>query len=94
MYHWCNNNEVKHQFIEPGKPTQNGHNESFNGKFRDECLNEHLFDGVRQARGIIEDWRIDYNVNRPHSSLDGLTPNAFLEQFAFQKESFELSYGK
>ena len=48
---------------------QNGHLESFNGKFRDECLNEHWFADVTEAREIIEDWRIDYNQNRPHSAL-------------------------
>ena len=58
-------------------PMQNGFVESFNGKLRDECLNEHLFANLRQARQIIEEWRIDYNTNRPHSSLDGLTPTEF-----------------
>ena len=51
--------------------------ESFNGRFRDECLNEHLFRSLAAARWIIEAWRIDYNHNRPHSSLNGLTPAAF-----------------
>ena len=55
----------------------NGFVESFNGRLRDECLNEHLFRSYRHAREIIEDWRIDYNLNRPHTSLDGLTPNEF-----------------
>ncbi|MER8589886.1 transposase, partial [Mesorhizobium sp. M1338] len=48
--------------------------ESFNGRLRDECLNERLFTSYRHARNSIEEWRIDYNVNRPHTSLDGLTP--------------------
>ena len=56
---------------------QNGFVESFNGRLRDECLNEHLFRRYRHARNIIEEWRIDYNENRPHTSLDGLTPNEF-----------------
>jgi transposase InsO family protein len=59
----------------PGKPMQNGFVESFNG--RDECLNERLFTIYRHARNSIEEWRIDYNVNRPHTSLDGLTPSEF-----------------
>lgn len=56
---------------------QNGFVASFNGSFRDECLNEHLFRSYRHAREVIEEWRMDYNLNRPHTSLDGLTPNEF-----------------
>ena len=51
--------------------------ESFNGRLRDECLNEHLFDGLADARRIITSWRADYNDERPHTSLDGLTPSEF-----------------
>ena len=53
---------------------QNGFAESSIGRFRDECLNEHLFGSLKQARRIIENWRCDYNSRRPHTSLDGLTP--------------------
>jgi len=53
---------------------QNGFVESFNGRLRDECLNEHLFDTLRHARRLIAAWRSDYNYKRPHTSLDGLTP--------------------
>ena len=60
-----------------GKPMQNGFVESFNGRLRDECLNEHLFANLTDAREIIEEWRIDYNTKRPHSSLNGLTPTEF-----------------
>ncbi|WP_034636563.1 integrase core domain-containing protein, partial [Chitinivibrio alkaliphilus] len=67
----------KHHFIEPGKPMQNGHCESFNGLFRDECLNEHWFTSLKEARKIIEEWRIDYNQKRPHSSLNSMTPQEF-----------------
>jgi transposase InsO family protein len=63
--------------IAPGKPMQNGFVESFNGRPRDECLNEYLFAKLNEARNIIEEWRIDYNTNRPHSSLNGLTPTDF-----------------
>jgi putative transposase len=55
----------------------NGSGEGFNGRFRDECLNEHLFSSLAAARRIIEAWRLDYNIARPHTSLDGLTPAAF-----------------
>lgn len=54
--------------------------ESFNGRLRDECLNEHWFTSLPQARDIIEAWRIDYNTERPHSSLDNLTPEEFIRQ--------------
>jgi putative transposase len=63
-----------HRYIAPGKPMQNGFVESFNGRLRDECLNGHLFANVKEARQIVDDWRIDYNTNRTHTSLDGLTP--------------------
>jgi putative transposase len=63
--------------IEPGKPWQNGVDESFNGKFRDECLNQEYFRSRREAVVVIENWRRHYNAVRPHSSLGGLTPLAF-----------------
>ncbi|EKE67881.1 integrase catalytic subunit [Oceanibaculum indicum P24] len=64
-------------YIAPSKPKQNGSVESSNGRLRDECLNEHLFVSYRHARAIIEDRRVDYNLNRPHTSLQGLTPHEF-----------------
>jgi len=74
---WQKERRVLWHYIAPGKPQQNGFVESFNGRFRDECLNEHLFSSLTAARQIIEAWRIDYNTERPHTSLDGLTPAAF-----------------
>ena len=74
---WQEERSVEWHYIAPGKPTQNGFVESFNGRLRDECLNEHLFANIAQARRIIEEWRIDYNTNRPHTSLNGLTPTEF-----------------
>ncbi len=71
---WCQANGIAHLLIEPGKPTQNGYIESFNGKFRDECLNEHWFDNLTQARTTIAAWRIDYNEVRPHSSCGRMPP--------------------
>ena len=71
---WAYRNGVRLHFIEPGKPVQNAFVESFNGKFRDECLNEHWFTNLADARQTIEEWRIDYNTCRPHSSLGYLTP--------------------
>jgi putative transposase len=74
---WAYQHGVHWQFIEPGKPVQNAYVESFNGKFRDECLNEHWFERLEQARTIAEDWRRDYNEVRPHSSLGNRTPREF-----------------
>ena len=74
---WQQERDVEWHYIAPGKPMQNGFVESFNGRLRDECLNEHLFTNIKEAREIIEEWRIDYNTNRPHSSLNGLTPIEF-----------------
>ena len=74
---WAYENGVEFHFIEPGKPTQNAHIESFNGKFRDECLNQNWFLSLNDARRIIEEWRVDYNTARPHSSLGYRTPSEF-----------------
>jgi len=74
---WQQEHRVEWHCIAPGKPTQNGFIESFNGRLRDECFNEHLFANLPDARRIIEPWRIDYNTRRPHSSLGGLTPTEF-----------------
>ncbi len=74
---WAWRNGVRLNFIEPGKPVQNAFIESFNGKFRDECLNENWFLDLDDAREIIEAWRIDYNTRRPHSALGYATPEEF-----------------
>jgi len=75
---WAYARGIKLQFIRPGKPVDNAYMESFNGKLRDECLNQNWFMSVEHARETVEDWRIDYNQERPHSSLDDLTPNEFM----------------
>ena len=77
MLKWQEDRQIDAHFIEPGKPPQNGFVESFNGRLRDECLNEHLFPTLRHARHLIAAWRDDYNHYRPHSSLDGLTPREY-----------------
>ncbi len=74
---WAYWNKVKLDFSRPGKPTDNAYIESFNARFRLECLNEHWFLSLDDAREKIESWREDYNHHRPHSSLDNLTPVAF-----------------
>ncbi len=74
---WAYDKGVELRFIEPGKPTQNAFVESFNGRFRDECLNQHWFVTLADAQRIIEQWRQDYNTIRPHSSRGNLTPVEF-----------------
>jgi len=77
---WLTDHHVNTAFIDPGKPWQNGLDESFNGKLRDECLNMEWFRSRREAQVIIEAWRKQYNQARPHSSLNYLTPNEFIKQ--------------
>ena len=74
---WAYARGVTLRFIRPGKPIENAYIESFNGKFRDECLNEHWFVNLADATQAIEAWRVDYNTVRPHSSLGGRTPQHF-----------------
>lgn len=83
---WAYRRNVRLSFIRPGKPNENAYIESFNGKFRDECLNEHWFISLTHARSIIEAWRIEYNTERPHSSLANLTPEEFASRRAEQNE--------
>lgn len=78
MDEWAYVRGIKLNFIRPGKPVDNAYIESFNGKLRDECLNQNLFMSIEHARRIIEEWRIDYNMERPHSSLGDLTPDEFM----------------
>jgi len=84
---WAYERNVRLSFIRPGKPNENAYIESFNGKFRDECLNEHWFRSMAHARRVIEDWRIEYNTERPHSSLGNLTPVEFVMQSLAQPEN-------
>lgn len=74
---WAHENNVALRFIEPGKPNQNAYVESFNGRLRDECLNEHLFASLAHARLVIEDWRRDYNEDRPKKDLGGVPPAVY-----------------
>jgi putative transposase len=84
---WCEEKGIAIVHIQPGKPMQNGHIESFNGRFRDECLNVSWFLNLADARRKIESWRKEYNAERPHSSLGYLTP----EEFAGRVASTSLS---
>lgn len=74
---WAEKQGIKLHFIDPGKPIQNAFVESFNGKFRDECLNDNWFGDIQEARATTDLWRNDYNTERPHSSLGYRTPAEF-----------------
>lgn len=77
---WAQGHGIRYILIEPGRPMQNGYIESFNGRFRDECLNEHWFETLHQARTEIAKWRRDYNEVRPHGSIGRIPPARFAEQ--------------
>jgi putative transposase len=79
---WAENRKIRLIYIQPGKPVQNSFIESFNGRFRDECLNANWFENLADARRKIEAWRVDYNQHRPHSSLAYRTPDEFARQWA------------
>lgn len=80
MLGWLDRENIDTAFIAPGKPWQNGINESFNGKFRDECLNMEWFRNRAESKVVIEAWRQHYNSQRPHSSLGYLTPNEYIKR--------------
>jgi putative transposase len=82
MLIWAHRQGISLRLIEPGKPNQNAYVESFNGRFRDECLNEHWFTSLTHARTEIESWRCEYNEERPKKSLGGLTPVQYAKQLA------------
>ncbi len=91
MLTWAHTNNVTLRLIEPGKPHQNAYVESFNGRFRDECLNEHWFLNLKHAQAVIEAWRREYNEERPEKALGGLTPAAYARQLA--KKSVTVTTG-
>lgn len=82
---WAYFNEVKLDFSRPGKPTDNAYIESFNGRVRQECLNEHWFISLEDAQEKLDDWREDYNQHRPHSALGNATPAEFAAQSSASK---------
>lgn len=79
---WAYLHGVELDFSEPGKPTDNAFIESFNGRFREECLNQHYFTSLAEARATAETWRVEYNEERPHSALGNLAPREFAESKA------------
>ena len=82
MLEWAHRKGVLLRLIEPGKPNQNAYVESFNGRLRDECLNEHWFPNLLHARAVIETWRREYNEERPKKALGGMTPKANAKHLA------------
>ncbi len=82
---WCRLNGCDSVFIDSGSPLQNAWIESFNGRFRDELLNLWQFDSLLEARVIIEDWPIDYNVNRPHTAHGELCPSEFAAEWTMNQ---------
>ena len=88
---WRNDESIESAFIDPGKPWQNGTNESFNGRFREECLSLEWFRSRIEAKAVIETWRRHYNDVRPHSSLGGRTPNEFKRDLGIQRATPRLA---
>jgi len=84
MLTWAHRHGIALRLIEPGKPNQNAYVESFNGRLRDECLNEHWFTSLAHAHAVIEAWRREYNEERPKKSLGGLTPSQYAKQLAIK----------
>jgi putative transposase len=87
MLTWAHEHGVTLRLIEPGKPNQNAYIESFNGRLRDECLNEHWFTSVAHAQVVIEAWRREYNEERPKKGLGGLTPMQYARQLADKRST-------
>ncbi|WP_407075129.1 IS3 family transposase [Panacagrimonas perspica] len=88
MLTWAHRNNVALRLIEPGKPNQNAYVESFNGRLRDECLNEHWFTSLLHAKAVIAIWTREYNEERPKPGLGGLTPVAYAKQLAAKAATF------
>lgn len=84
---WAHRNGVQLEFSRPGTPTDNAYIEAFNGRFRDECLNQHWFASIDEARHTIEQWRQEYNTERPHSALGNQTPAEFAAQWTPPKSA-------
>jgi transposase InsO family protein len=84
---WAHDRGVMLRLIDPGKPMQNAYIESFNGRFRDECLNEQWFTSLAHAQAIIEAWRREYNEERPKKELGGLTPAGYARRLVAERST-------
>lgn len=89
---WAHLRKVKLQFSRPGKPTDNPFIESFNGRFRQECLDQSWFVSIEDAQRKIEEWRVDYNEQRPHSSLENITPTAYWSAWKQSQQAEKLTH--
>ena len=87
MLTWAHTRGVTLRLIEPGKPNQNAYVESFNGRFRDECLNEHWFTSLAHTQVLIEAWRREYNEERPKKGLGGLTPAQYAKRLVAERST-------
>ena len=87
---WCQRHQVELVYIQPGKPNQNAYIERFNRTFRHEVLNAHLFSSLQQVCDIAWEWMIDYNEQRPHDALNGMTPAAFKDKVTVENSSLVL----
>jgi putative transposase len=83
---WAHRHAVKLSFSRPGTPTDNPFIESFNGRLREECLDQHWFESLQEARQVLEQYRIEYNTERPHSSLKDRTPAEYLVEWALRED--------
>ena len=83
---WAYQHQVRIDYSRPGKPTDNAFVESFNGTFRDECLNAHWFESIADARAVVESWRVEYNESRPHRALGEVPPAEFARRFRARPE--------
>ncbi len=90
---WSQESRVEWHYIAAGKPQQNAFVESFNGRFRDECLNEHWFTSLAHAQVVIETWRREYNEERPKKGLGGLTPAAYAQQLTAKTKTAKVTAG-
>ena len=87
MLTWAHERGVALRLIDPGKPRQNAYVESFHGRFRDECLNEHWFTSLEHAQAVIEAWRREYNEERPKKGLGGLTPAGYAQRLVTDRST-------
>jgi len=85
---WCNEQNIKLQYIQPGKPSQNGYAERFNRTYRTEVLDAYLFDDLDEVKELSEEWMIEYNNNRPHDALNGLSPVQYRDQSEINYPTF------
>ena len=84
---WCKDKGIEMQFIQPGQPNQNAYVERFNRLFREDVLDAYVFEDLRQVRILAEEWKNDYNINHPHSSLGGLSPKNYLKKLNLKLSS-------